>query len=189
MFSYHNLSLILNNWLMSWQVIKSLWPIFILFYFKKFFILFLNFTILYRFCQISKWIRHRYTCVPHPEASSLLLPIPSLWVVPVHQPQASSIMHQTWTGDSFHTWYYTCFNAILPNLPTLSLSHRVLVGETDWGLVLMGGAMLSKSLIQFLIKFLWLLPPCYLTWGQTVVEVYEDNGNLLQKVPSQKLAK
>ena len=26
---------------------------------------------------------------------------------------------------SFHTWYYTCFNAILPNLPTLSLSHRV----------------------------------------------------------------
>ena len=26
---------------------------------------------------------------------------------------------------SFHTWYFTCFNAILPNLPTLSLSHRV----------------------------------------------------------------
>ena len=26
---------------------------------------------------------------------------------------------------SFHTWYYTCFIAILPNLPTLSLSHRV----------------------------------------------------------------
>ena len=24
-----------------------------------------------------------------------------------------------------HTWYFTCFNAILPNLPTLSLSHRV----------------------------------------------------------------
>ena len=53
------------------------------------------------------------------------LPIPSLWVVPVHQPQASSILHRTWTGDSFHTWYCTCFNAILPNLPTLSLSHRV----------------------------------------------------------------
>ena len=34
-------------------------------------------------------------------------------------------LHRTWTGDSFHTWYYTCFNAILPNLPTLSLSHRV----------------------------------------------------------------
>ena len=53
------------------------------------------------------------------------LPIPSLWVVPVHQPQASSIVHWTWTGDLFHTWYYTWFNAILPILPTLSLSHRV----------------------------------------------------------------
>ena len=30
------------------------------------------------------------------------LPIPSLWVVPVHQPQASCIMHRTWTGHSFH---------------------------------------------------------------------------------------
>ena len=29
------------------------------------------------------------------------LPIPSLWVVPVHQPQASSIVHRTWTGNSF----------------------------------------------------------------------------------------
>ena len=38
------------------------------------FVLFLNFTILYWFCQISKWIRHRYTCVPHPEPSSLFPP-------------------------------------------------------------------------------------------------------------------
>ena len=37
----------------------------------------------------------------HPPPSSL--PIPSLWVVPVHQPQASSIVHRTWTGNSFHT--------------------------------------------------------------------------------------
>ena len=59
----------------------------------------------------------------NPPSSSL--PEPSLWVVPVHQPQASSIMHRTWTGNSFHIWYYTCFIAILPNHPTLSLSHRV----------------------------------------------------------------
>ena len=32
----------------------------------------------------------------NPPPSSL--PVPSLWVVPVHQPQASSIMHGTWTG-------------------------------------------------------------------------------------------
>ena len=51
------------------------------------------------------------------------LPIPSLWVIPVHQPQASCITHQTWTGDLFHIWYYTCFNAILPNQPTPFLSQ------------------------------------------------------------------
>jgi len=89
------------------------------------FILFLNFTILYWFCHISTWIRHRYTCVPILNPPLSCLPVSSLWVVPVHQPQASSIVHWTWTGDSFHIWYYTCFNAILPNNPTLSLSHRV----------------------------------------------------------------
>ena len=31
-------------------------------------------------------------------------PIPSLWVIPVHQAQASCIMHGTWTGDSFHIY-------------------------------------------------------------------------------------
>ena len=102
-----------------WKLLAT--HVLITFFFN--FILFLNFTILYWFCQISKWICHRYTRVPHPEPSSL--PIPSLWVVPVHQPQASSIVHQTWTGNSFHIWYYTYFNAILPNHPTLSLSHRV----------------------------------------------------------------
>ena len=53
------------------------------------------------------------------------LPIPSLWVIPVHQPLASCILHRTWTGDSLLIWYYTCFNAILPNHSTLSFSHRV----------------------------------------------------------------
>ena len=53
------------------------------------------------------------------------LPVPSLWVIPVHQPRASCIMLRTWTGDSFHIWYYTCFNAILPNHLTFSLSQRV----------------------------------------------------------------
>ena len=54
------------------------------------------------------------------------LPIPSLWVISVHQPQASCILHWTWTGDSFLIWYYTCFNAILPNHPPRPhLSHRV----------------------------------------------------------------
>ena len=65
---------------------------------------------------------HVFSILNPPPSS---LPIPSLWVVSGHQPQASSIMHQTWTGDSFHIWYYICFNVILPNHPTLSLYHRV----------------------------------------------------------------
>ena len=30
------------------------------------------------------------------------LPVPSHWVIPVHQPQASCILHRTWTGDSIN---------------------------------------------------------------------------------------
>ena len=48
------------------------------------FILFLNFTILYWFCQTSKWIPHRYTCVPHPEPTSLLPP----HTIPLGRPRA-----------------------------------------------------------------------------------------------------
>ena len=52
-----------------------------LFFFN--FILF-NFTISYWFCHISKRICHRYTCVPHPEPSSLLLP----HTIPLGRPSA-----------------------------------------------------------------------------------------------------
>ena len=83
------------------------------------------FTILYWFCHTSTWIHHGCTRVPILNPLPTSLPIPSLWIIPVHQPQAFCIMHQNWTGDSFHIWYYTCFNAILSNHPTLTLSHRV----------------------------------------------------------------
>ena len=95
------------------------------FIFKLFF---LNFLTLQYCTGFAIYQNESATGIPvfpilNPPPSSL--PIPSLWVVPVHQPQASSIVHRTWTGNSFHIWYYTCFNAILPNHPTLALSHRV----------------------------------------------------------------
>ena len=78
-----HLSLVLMFWsfasLLSSSIYRtppypfSLWEWIALFLFLNF-ILFLNFTILYWFCQILKWIRHRYTCVPHPEPSSFLHP-------------------------------------------------------------------------------------------------------------------
>ena len=49
-----------------------------------YFILFLNFTILYWSCKISKWIHHRYTCVPHPEPSFFLPP----HTIPLGHPSA-----------------------------------------------------------------------------------------------------
>ena len=63
--------------------------IFLLFSFYFYFIyfnliLFFNFTVLYWFCHISKWICHRYTCVPHPEPSSLLPP----HTIPLGRPSA-----------------------------------------------------------------------------------------------------
>ena len=47
-------------------------------------ILYFNFAILYWFCHISTWIRHRYTHVPHPEPSSLLPP----HTIPLGHPSA-----------------------------------------------------------------------------------------------------
>ena len=54
------------------------------------------------FCHTLTWISHGCTWVPHPEPT--FLPIPSLRVIPVHQPWAPSPMQWTWAGDLFHIW-------------------------------------------------------------------------------------
>ena len=69
----------------------------ILFYFYLFIF---YFTILYSFYHISTWIRHGCTCVPYLEPPPTSLLIPSLWVIPVHQPLVSCIMHWTLPGAS-----------------------------------------------------------------------------------------
>ena len=88
------------------------------------FILF-NFTILYWFCHISKWICHRYTCVPHLEPSSLLPP----YTIPLGRPSAPtpSIQYRAsnldWRLVPYRILYI--FQCHSPKSSTLSLSHRV----------------------------------------------------------------
>ena len=74
------------------------------------------FTILYWFCYTSTWIHHGCTRVPHPEPPSYLPP----HIITLGHPSAPapSILYPALNLDcSFHIWYYTCFNAILPNHP------------------------------------------------------------------------
>ena len=99
------------------------WTFFFLFLKILFYFLTLQYCVGFAIYQHESATGIHVFLILNPPPSSL--PVPSLCVVPVHQPQASSIVHQTWTGNLFHIWYYTCFNAILPNHPTLSLSNRV----------------------------------------------------------------
>jgi len=77
------------------------------------------------FCHTLTWISHGCTCVPPSQPPPTSLPIPSLWVVPVHRLWVPCFMHWTWTGYLLHIWQYKCFNAILSNHPTLGFSHNV----------------------------------------------------------------
>ena len=55
--------------------------------------------------------------------------------------------------------------------------------EEKLGLVLMGGAMLSKSLIQFSVDGQGCIPSLLLDLRPNYSGGNEDNGDLLQKVP------
>ena len=101
--------------------------------FYYFFILFLNLKHCISFAKHRNESATGIHVLPilNPPPSSL--PTPSLWVVPVHQPQASSIVHWTWTGNLFHTWYYTCFNAIIfQKKTTLVTSWSLTSGLQNW---------------------------------------------------------
>ena len=62
----------------------------------------------------------------NPPPSSL--PVPSLWVIPVHQPWASCILHRTWTGDHFlyHIIHVSMpFSQIIPPSPSPTESKNL----------------------------------------------------------------
>ena len=82
------------------------------------FILFLNFTILYWFCQISKWLRHRYTCVPHPEPSSLFPP----HTIPLGRPSAPDPKIQ-YRASNLDWWLVSCMILYMFQCHSPKLSH------------------------------------------------------------------
>ena len=96
-----------------------------IFFFLPMVTFFFHFTILYWFCHTSTWICHGCTCVSNSETPFHLPP----HTISLGHPSAPapSILYPASNLDcnSFLIWYYTCFNAILPNHPTLSLSHTV----------------------------------------------------------------
>ena len=75
-------------------------------------------------------------------------------------------------------WFVFCDCGFRSVCPLMEKDNR-LMEASRWerltggklGLLLMGGVMLNKSLIQFSFEGQTVFPPCYLTWGQTMVEV------------------
>ena len=144
------------------------------------------FTVLYWFCHTSTWICHGCTRVfPILNSPPTSLLIPSLWVIPVHQPQASSIMHWTWTGirftyDDIHV--SMPFSQIIPPSPSPTESKRLFYTSVSLLLSCIQGYHyhLSKFHIYVIILYwcfsFWLSSRCII--GSSFIHLIRTDSNV-----------
>ena len=154
----------------------------------SFFFLFINlfyFTTLYWFCHTLTWILHGCTYVPHPEPPSQIPPHPSLWVIPVHQPRASCIMHRTWTGDLCHIdilHISISFSHIILPSPSPTESKRLFNTSVSLLLSRMQGYRYHLSKFHLCISILywsfsfWLTSLCII--GSSFIHLIRMNSNV-----------
>ena len=76
------------------------------------------------------------------------LPITSLWVIPMHQPQACCTRRQTWTGDSILTWPYTWPNLSL----NMNINHVRILHHLPGGF---WGQIRESGLFLFECRYVW----------------------------------
>ena len=77
-----------------------------LFFFHLFFISWRLITLQYCsvFCHTLTWISHGFTCVPHPDPPSYILPQPIPLGLPSAPAPSTCLMYPAWAGDLFHPW-------------------------------------------------------------------------------------
>ena len=113
------------------------------------------------------------------------LPIPSLWVIPVHQPRASCIMPQTWTGNSFtynNIHVLMPFSLTVPPTPSPTESKRLFYTSVSLLLSCTQGYhyRLSKFLIYVLLYCIgilyWLTSLCII--GSSFIHFIRTDSNV-----------